>query len=214
MTLNDNHLIVVYSLITQSTFYLAFNCELAFYVILLTSKYLFRKEVFMKNIPTALPTTNDRRQINFERDKAQALQVNCITIDESVNFAPKLDKPLEDCRVALIATVGIHQKADPPFIITGDPSYRIVPGDADYDDLMITHVRYPNQAAHKDLDCVYPLNTLRELSKEGIIGSVAPRNYGLMGHIPRVDVLIQNTADEIADQLEEDDVDIAILSPG
>lgn len=168
----------------------------------------------MKNIPTALPTTNDRKQINFEADKAKALEVNCLTISESCDFAPKIDKPLSECRVGIVATVGLHQKTDPPFIITGDPSYRVIPGDIDYSDLMITHVRYPNQAAHKDLDCVYPLETLRELAAEGIIGSVAPRNFSLMGHIPRVDVLIQNSAEEIAESLSNDDVDIAILSPG
>ena len=121
---------------------------------------------------------------------------------------------MSDCKVALVSTVGLHKKEDKPFIITGDPSYRLIPGDISYSDLMITHVRYPNQAAHKDLDCVYPLQTLRNLADNNIINSVAERNFSLMGHIPRVDVLIQNTAVEIADQLEEDDVDIVIMSPG
>ncbi|MGX7390798.1 glycine/sarcosine/betaine reductase selenoprotein B family protein [Dolosigranulum pigrum] len=168
----------------------------------------------LNHIPRALPTTNDRKQIDFEKDKAEKLAVNCITISEDPVIAPKIDKPLSECRVALVATVGIHTKDDTPFIITGDPSYRIVPGDVSYDDLMITHVRYPNQAAHEDLDCVYPINTLRKMSDDGTIGSFAPRNFGLMGHIPRIDVLIKQSAVEIADMLEEDEVDITVLSPG
>lgn len=168
----------------------------------------------MDKIPTALPTTNDRKQINFEHDKAKSLEVNCLTISKPCQYAPKLGKSLNNCKVAIVATVGVHQKNDPPFIITGDPSYRVIPGKSDYSDLMITHVRYPNQAAHKDLDCVYPLETLRGLEKEGVIGSVSPRNFSLMGHIPRVDVLIQNTAKEISNQLVEDGVDVVILSPG
>ena len=168
----------------------------------------------MKSIPSALPTTNDRKQIDFEKDKAHSLEVNCLSFRESCDFAPKIDKPLSDCKVALVSTVGLHKKEDKPFIITGDPSYRLIPGDISYSDLLITHVRYPNQAAHKDLDCVYPLQTLRNLADNNIINSVAERNFSLMGHIPRVDVLIQNTAVEIADQLEEDDVDIVIMSPG
>ena len=56
----------------------------------------------LNHIPRALPTTNDRKQIDFEKDKAEKLSVNCITFSEDPVIAPKIDKPLSECRVALV----------------------------------------------------------------------------------------------------------------
>ena len=75
-------------------------------------------------------------------------------------------------------------------------------------------MRYPNQAAHKDLDCVFPLKTLRSMAEKGIIGEVSPVNISWMGHVPRVDVLIEVTAKQIAETFEENNVDVVLLSPG
>ena len=54
----------------------------------------------------------------------------------------------------------------------------------------------------------------RKLAERGVIGSVAPRNYGLMGYIPQVNRLISGTGPEMADALAADGVDICLLSPG
>ena len=168
----------------------------------------------MKHISTTLPTKHDRETINMQTVKSHNLEAMTLTLREPPVTADSIEKPLSELRVAIAASTGVHLKTDKPFILTGDSSYRIVPGEVDYDDITITHVRYPNQAAHQDLDVVFPLKTLREMADKNIIGEISPVNISWMGHIPRVDVLIEVTAKEIAETLEENEVDVVLMSPG
>lgn len=137
-----------------------------------------------------------------------------VTIDTAPTIA-QLNKPVSEAKVAFITTAGIHMKNEPGFDTkNGDHTYRIVAGDADIAELAISHEHYDTAAAKADKNVVFPLEVLREFAAEGLIGSVAPRNFGLMGYIPKVQLLIKYSAPEIADMLIEDKVDIALLSPG
>jgi D-proline reductase (dithiol) PrdB len=82
--------------------------------------------------------------------------------------------------------------------------------------LMITHDYYDHADADRDINIVFPLELLREFAKERIIGRVADRHYGFMGHIigPHVVTLINRTAPEVARKLREDGVDLVLLTPG
>lgn len=131
--------------------------------------------------------------------------------------APKIatwNNKLDNSRVAFITTAGVHLKMDKPFDVNGDHTCRLIPGNSNLEDLIITHDHYDKENALKDINCVFPIDILRNFSKRGIIKEVAPRNFGLMGYIPEVDKLINETAIYIADCLVEDKVDIALLSPG
>src|SRR5919112_224980 len=74
------------------------------------------------------------------------------------------EKPLEECRLALVTTSGVHLPEQPRFDIDdplGDCSYREIP--ADTAQLTWTHAYYrPDEGA--DLDAVFPLWTIRELA--------------------------------------------------
>lgn len=168
----------------------------------------------MKHIDTTLPTQHNRETVNMQTTKSHNLEAMSLTWRKPPVIADPIDKPLSELRVAIAASTGVHLRTDKPFVLTGDSSYRIIPGDVDYKDITITHVRYPNQAAHKDLDCVFPLKTMQKMAAEGKIKDVSPVNISWMGHVPRVDVLIEITAKEIAEILEEHDVDLVLLSPG
>lgn len=168
----------------------------------------------MKHVDSTMPTKHSRETLNAQTIQSHNLEAMTLTYKKTPVIAPPIDKPLSELKVAVAASTGVHLRTDKPFIITGDSSYRIIPGDVDYDDITITHVRYPNQAAHKDLDCVFPLQTLRSMAEQGEIGEVSPVHVSWMGHVPRVDVLIEVTAKQIAELFEENDVDLVIMSPG
>lgn len=136
-----------------------------------------------------------------------------VVIDEPPLIAEK-KKELKNSRVAFITTSGVHTKEDVPFNTDGDHTYRMVPGDVDFDELMITHTHYDTSEAEKDKNVVFPLEILRSLARQGHIRDVAPRNFSFMGYIPEVRRLIEESAPAIADMLVEDGVDIALLSPG
>src|SRR5215211_750065 len=107
-------------------------------------------------------------------------------------------KLLEECRVALVTTGGVHLPEQPRFDIDdplGDCSYREIPASATQ--LTWTHAYYrPNDGA--DLDAVFPLWTLRKLAAEGVIGGLNYRHFSFMGAIHDAGPLIDETAPEVA----------------
>lgn len=120
------------------------------------------------------------------------------------------------CRVALVGTAGGHLHGDRPFDVRnplGDTSFRVIPGDVPLDKLRLSHPGYNTRKIQQDINCVFPLERLRELAQEGIIGGVSPRHFSFMGYIPIPDLLIEKTAPEVATLLREDQVDLALLVP-
>jgi D-proline reductase (dithiol) PrdB len=122
-------------------------------------------------------------------------------------------KPLEECRVALVTTGGVHLPEQPRFDIDdplGDCSYREIPADAA--ELTWTHAYYrPDEGA--DLDAIFPLWTIRGLAVEGEVGELNRRHFAFMGAIHDPGPLIEETAPEVAAKLADDGVDAALLTP-
>ncbi len=132
-------------------------------------------------------------------------------------WAP-LRKPLAGCRLALVTTAGVHAVDQPPFDMAdpdGDPTYRAFPADLARRHLTITHDYYDHTAADRDLNVVLPVDRVRELVGEGIVGALAPSCYSLMGHIDgrHVATLASRTAPEVAGRLVADGADAVLLSP-
>lgn len=130
-----------------------------------------------------------------------------------------LAKPLAASTGALITSGGVHLRSQKPFDMEnpeGDATYREIPGDVAREDLTITHKYYNHTAADQDLNVIFPLDRFRELAAKGVIGGVAPRHFGFMGHIEGAELvrLQQETAPEVAAKLREDGVDFAFLTPG
>lgn len=139
-----------------------------------------------------------------------------ITHDESP-FAP-LNKPLSQCRVALVTTGGVHLRNQVPFDMIdpeGDPSFREIPATSEQKDLTITHNYYDHSDADKDINIVLPIMRLREMADTGEIESVNTRHFSFMGHIigPHINTLVHETAPQVAAMLKDDQVDIVILTP-
>jgi D-proline reductase (dithiol) PrdB len=122
-------------------------------------------------------------------------------------------KPLDRCRLALVTTGGVHLPMDTRFDIddpSGDCSYREIPAYAT--DLTWTHAYYrPDEGT--DLDSVFPLWTLRELEREGVVGELGPRHFSFMGAIHDPGPLAEETAPEVARKLGEDGVRAVLLTP-
>ena len=120
--------------------------------------------------------------------------------------------PLGRRRVSIISTAGLHRRGDRPFEgMTGD--YRVIPGDIQASDLVITHVstNFDRTGFQQDWNIMFPLDRLRELATEGIIGSVADYHYSFMGAADPA--LMEPAARNLAALLKGDQVDAALLVP-
>ena len=123
--------------------------------------------------------------------------------------------PLANRRVALITTAGLHLRSDQPFDSGGAGiDYRVIPGDAAPGDLVMSHasVNFDRTGFQSDWNVVFPLDRLKELVREKLIGAVAAFHYSFMGAIPLV-ARYEPKARELAGLLRKDGVDAVLLTP-
>ena len=137
------------------------------------------------------------------------------SIHEDAPFTP-LEKPLKQCRVALLTSGGISRRAAQPWNPDARNDFRLdeIASDAPADDFQIHDSYYDHSDADQDINTVFPLVRLRELVAEGIIGSVSDRHWsGFMGRIYKRSVVNEVEAPRLAELLKEDRVDALIAVP-
>ena len=116
-------------------------------------------------------------------------------------------------RVSIISTAGLHRRDDRPFTMDPGDYVRIIPGDIQAEDLVMTHVstNFDHSGFQQDWNILFPIDRLRELAREGIIGSVSDFHYSFMGaHNP---MNMEKEARNLAALLKKDGVDAALLVP-
>jgi D-proline reductase (dithiol) PrdB len=129
----------------------------------------------------------------------------------------RLHKPMSELRVALGTSGGVYVQGQPPFDMVsraGDDSVRWIPGTVDSRNLRFAHDHYDHTDADEDPNCVFPIERLREMAEEGVIGSVAEMHVGFMGFVPDPTRLVQEIAPDVAARLKDDQVDAVVISPG
>ena len=137
------------------------------------------------------------------------------TINEDAPLQ-KLEKPLAECRVSMLTSGGVSRRSDPGWNPQARNDFRLdaVVHDAPSDDFQIHDAYYDPRDAERDLNCVFPIDRLRELASEGVIGEVAPRLWsGFMGRIYKRRAVIEEHAPALARSLASDEVDLFLLVP-
>ncbi len=128
----------------------------------------------------------------------------------------RLAKPLSQCRIALLTSGGVSACDAPPFNPQARNDLRLdaLASEGLTGCLVINDAYYDHRDADRDINCIFPVERLRELAAQGIIGSVAPRHYsGFMGRIYTRAAVINEAAPALALRLKEDRVDAAALVP-
>ena len=80
--------------------------------------------------------------------------------------------------------------------------------------MMVSHGGYDNADVNKDINCMFPIDRLHELAKEGFIKSVAPVHIGFMGGGGDQTKFTEETGPEIAKRLKDEGVDGVVLTAG
>ncbi len=123
-------------------------------------------------------------------------------------------RELREMTLALVTTAGVHPRGQEPFDLDGDNSWRLIPGDAATADLMVTHEHYDHRHADADVNCVFPLDRLRELAAEGVIAGVGDKHLGFMGYTQQLRDLYERAAPEMARIIERSQADAVLLTAG
>jgi D-proline reductase (dithiol) PrdB len=138
-----------------------------------------------------------------------------ITKDDVVPLAP-LRVPLPEARLTFVSTSGVQPRGTLPFDVVhpvGDYTFRRVPSDSDPAGLEIHQLKYPTDGAHRDLNVIFPIDRLRELAAEGVIGSLTASLFSFIGYNMDPDLLERTLAEELAEAVADEHADLALLSP-
>jgi D-proline reductase (dithiol) PrdB len=120
--------------------------------------------------------------------------------------------PLGRRRVAIVTTSGLHAQGDRPFSV-GSADYRVIPGATPASSLRMSHVsvNFDRSGFQEDVNVVFPLDRLRELEAEGVVGSISAFHYSFMGAASIR--ALEPKARELAGLLKKDRVDAVLLTP-
>ncbi len=118
-------------------------------------------------------------------------------------------------RVSIVTTAGLHVRSDRPFGAgAAGMDYRVIPGDVAPADLVISHlsVNFDRSGFQADCNVVFPLDRLKELVRDKLVGTFAAFHYSFMGAISPISQY-ETKARELASLLKKDNVDAVLLSP-
>ncbi|HZR38517.1 MAG TPA: glycine/sarcosine/betaine reductase selenoprotein B family protein [Ktedonobacteraceae bacterium] len=130
-----------------------------------------------------------------------------------IPYTPRY-RELKETTFALITTAGVHLRDQEPFNVDGDNSWRLIPGDVQSSQLMVTHEHYDHRDADEDINVVFPLDRLRELADEGIIGGINNKHLGFMGYTQNFRDLYERAAPEMAKEILRSKADGVIFTAG
>lgn len=143
-------------------------------------------------------------------DAAEALRTVPLPEFESTPWV--VPPELKDACVALVSTAGLHRQSEAKFV-GGSTDYRVIPGDIDAGELMMSHVsiNFDRTGFQQDVNVVFPLDLLRRLQSQAEIGSLASWHYSFMGATDPS--RLTETGPQVGRLLKEDGVDAALLVP-
>ncbi|MHB0968675.1 MAG: glycine/sarcosine/betaine reductase selenoprotein B family protein [Thermoanaerobaculia bacterium] len=137
--------------------------------------------------------------------------------NDPVPWAP-LARPLAESRVAIVSSAGFVLEGQQPFddaMKGGDPSFREIESNAEVAQLVESHrsALFDHEGIRRDPNLAFPLDRVRELAADGVVGSLNRRHFSVMGSITAPGRMMTDSAPEIARRLREDGVDAALLVP-
>ena len=127
-----------------------------------------------------------------------------------------MQKPLSQCRVALLTTAAPYQPEkgpqgkDAPYNAAAK-FYEVYSGDTSQDhDLRVSHVGIDRAQITDDSNTWFPLQALRRAAAQGIIGSVSARFHGMPTNRSQRHTMTVDCPEVLA-RCRADGVDVAVL---
>jgi hypothetical protein len=129
-----------------------------------------------------------------------------------VPFTPFRGK-VEEASVCIVSTAAVRAKTDKPFDTEGDSTYRVIGSELSGADLAFDDTHYDHACADKDMNCIFPIDRLRELALEKRIGGVTERHFSL-GFSSALRELREKTIPVLARDVDKARPDVVLLTGG
>jgi D-proline reductase (dithiol) PrdB len=123
-------------------------------------------------------------------------------------------KKLSESKVAMVSTAGLHLRGDQPFV-GGDQTYRVIPSSAKANDIIMSHtsIGWDHTGFYRDLNLAFPMDRLKELDQQSVIGSLAKDYYSFMGAQQEPVKILEETGPDVARRMKAEGVDAVFMVP-
>src|SRR5579864_2573387 len=125
----------------------------------------------------------------------------------------RLRLPLEQARVMLISSAGVHERQDAPFAHTNDLSFRRLSQNLDPKAIRPSHPSPIRRPGLLDINVVYPYRRLAELEAAGDIGGPTPYHLSMQGAIKKLKALVTEMAPAMVENARDAGADAVLLVP-
>ena len=129
-----------------------------------------------------------------------------------VPFTPFRGK-LEELSVCLVSTAAVRAKDDTPFDTEGDVTWRVISGEAGAKDLRYDDTHYDHACVDRDMNCVFPIDRVRELAREGRVGGLTARHFSL-GYSQALRELRERTIPALVHEVDRERPGAVLLTGG
>jgi D-proline reductase (dithiol) PrdB len=129
-----------------------------------------------------------------------------------VPFTP-FKRKLEESLVCLVSTAGVRAKTDTPFGLEGDNSFKRIDGSLSAAELAVDDSHYDHGCIDKDVNCVFPIDRLRSLAREGRIAGITEEHFS-MGFSQALRELRETTVPQLARAVSAARPDAVLLTGG
>ncbi|MDX1690762.1 MAG: glycine/sarcosine/betaine reductase selenoprotein B family protein [Acidimicrobiia bacterium] len=137
-------------------------------------------------------------------------------------------RPVAESRLALLSSSGHHVEDPEPFGVRGmtqaeaedrideflkaAPTLEEIPVDVSPDDLEVRHGGYDVRGVRADHNVAFPIDRLRELEAEGIVGELHATAFSFVGAASQLR-MAREVAPAWAERLRDLEIDVALLVP-
>jgi D-proline reductase (dithiol) PrdB len=131
---------------------------------------------------------------------------------EEASTWSKPRKPLSESKVGLLSTSGAYALGQIAYHYKDDASTREIPIGTSIGELRFSHITENYLVSpRKDPNCILPIDTLKSLSRKGVIGSLADTVISCMGGTYSQRKVREEIAPRVLEKFIRDDIDCALL---
>jgi hypothetical protein len=120
---------------------------------------------------------------------------------------------LEEATICIVSTAAVRHEGDTPFDTEGDTSFRTISGQAEAKDLRYDDAHYDHACVDRDLNCVFPIDRIRELAAEKRVGGLTDRHFS-MGYSQALRELREKTIPVLVREVDRERPGAVLLTGG
>jgi hypothetical protein len=144
---------------------------------------------------------------------AQAGEVKPLELSRyCVPFTP-FQARLEDTSICIVSTAAVRHKDDTPFVTDGDATWRVIASETDAKDLRYDDTHYDHACVDRDMNCVFPIDRVRELAAERRVGGLTLRHFSL-GYSQALRELREKTIPALVREVDRERPGAVLLTGG